>query len=364
MKEYVQDGVLQQQEPGFVLVDRKTPSVESRKGLVVALDLELYDFQAKSRSLIRATEKTIEDRLPPRIAVREGAAVESPHILVLIDDPERSVIEPLFEKRDGMKKLYDFDLMETSGHMIGHHVTGPQDIQQVADALRTLCEAERFKSRYDADDDDAVILFPVGDGNHSLATAKRCWEVLKEKGASDDHPARFALVELVNIHDEGLDFHPIFRLVENVDVSLALDSMESFYREQGWTVEFEQGAKLEAEKFTTHGVHRFECVTQGKCGVYTISNVTNVLEVKTLDLWLNEYLKENSKCEMDYVHEAYTISQKAEARADVLGFLLPAMDKNDLVKTVVKEGMLPRKTFSMGHAPEKRFYCECRQVVQ
>lgn len=125
---------------------------------------------------------------------------------------------------------------------------------------------------------------------------------MKEKGASD-HPARFALVELVNIHDEGLDFHPIFRLVENVDVSLALDSMESFYREQGWTVEFEQGAKLEAEKCTTHGVHRFECVTQGKCGVYTISNVMNVLEVKTLDLWLNEYLmneylKENSKCVM------------------------------------------------------------------
>lgn len=360
METYLKNGVLEEKEPGFVLVDRKTPSTESRKGLVVALDLELYDFAPKSRSLIRATEKTIEERLPARIAVREKAPIESPHILVLIDDPERTVIEPLFEKRAAMNKLYDFDLMEGSGHMTGHHVTKQEDIEQAVGALRAMGAAERFRKRYDAGEDEAVILFPVGDGNHSLATAKRCWEALKKQGAPDDHPARHALVELVNIHDTGLDFHPIYRLVEKVDVASALTNMESFFQQQGWGVEFTEGAKLSKE--TTPGVHKFECVSQGKSGVYTITNVTNVLEVKTLDTWLNTYLAEHKECEMDYVHEAYTIEGKSKGSGDVLGFLLPIMHKDDLVKTVVKEGMLPRKTFSMGHAPEKRFYCECKKV--
>jgi len=304
--------------------------------------------------------------LPPRVAVREKAAVESPHILVLIDDPERTVIEPLFERSHEMKTLYDFELLENSGRLKGHHVTDSADILQVAEALRKLADADRFKQRYNASDDDAVILFPVGDGNHSLATAKRCWEALKESGAPESHPARYALVELVNIHDEGLDFHPIYRLVENVDADHALGSMEDFFREQGWTVSFDEGATLSDEAANgdeaTATVHKFECVSQLKSGVYSVSNVTNVLEVKTLDMWLNSYLCEHSDCRMDYVHEAYTIHGKAHAGGS-LGFILPSMDKNDLVRTVVKEGMLPRKTFSMGHAPEKRFYCECRQVV-
>jgi hypothetical protein len=345
-----------------VLVDRRTPTAESRKGLVVALDLELYDFSAKSTSLIRATEKTIEDRLPPRIAVRENALVESPHILVLIDDPECSVIEPLFQRRSELRQLYDTELMEGSGHLAGYHVTRPADLEAAAAALRRLADKERFEERYNPGGDDAPILFPVGDGNHSLATAKRCWETLKAGGAPMDHPARYALVELINIHDNGLDFHPIYRLVERIDVEAALTDMEASLRSQGYSVTFDEGARLPSS--SEPGVHQFEVVSQARVGVYTVAGVTNVLEVKTLDTWLNEYLRQNTGCVLDYVHEAYTIQSKAQESGDVLGFLLPSMDKNDLVKTVVREGMMPRKTFSMGHAPEKRFYCECRFVLQ
>jgi len=361
MRQYASQGVFQEHEPGFVLVDRATPSAESRKGLVVALDLELYDFSAKSTSLIRATEKTIEDRLPPRIAVREKALVESPHILVLIDDPERTVIEPLYERRAELKQLYGCQLMEGSGRLNGYHVTARADLEATATALRRLAEKERFQGRYNPGGDDAVILFPVGDGNHSLATAKRCWETLKSQDASMDHPARYALVELMNIHDEGLDFHPIYRLVERIDVDEALADMEQSLRQQGYEVHFEEGASLTPS--TDAAVHKFQMLSKSRSGVYTVSGVTNVLEVKTLDNWLNEYLKGHPSCVLDYVHEAYTIQGKAQESDDVLGFLLPSMDKNDLVKTVVKEGMLPRKTFSMGHAPEKRFYCECRYVL-
>lgn len=169
------------------------------------------------------------------------------------------------------------------------------------------------------------------------------------------------MVELMNIHDEGLDFHPIYRLVEHIDVDEALADMEHSLRQQGYEVHFEEGAGLTPS--TDPAVHKFEVLSRSWSGVCTVSGVSNVLEVKTLDNWLNAYLKAHPSCVLDYVHEAYTIQGKAQESDDVLGFLLPSMDKNDLVKTVVKEGMLPRKTFSMGHAPEKRFYCECRYVL-
>jgi uncharacterized protein (DUF1015 family) len=254
--------------------------------------------------------------------------------------------------------------MEDSGRLTGYHVTRPADLEATAASLRRLAEKDRFQERYNPGGDDAPILFPVGDGNHSLATAKRCWETLKMRGATMDHPARYALVELVNIHDEGLDFHPIYRLVERVDVNAALTDMEASLRSQGYAVTFQEGARLaEVAPHSEPGVHQFEIASQARSGVYTVAGVSNVLCVKTLDTWLNEYLRANSSCVLDYVHEAYTIEGKARESGDVLGFLLPSMDKNDLVKTVVREGMMPRKTFSMGHAPEKRFYCECRFVL-
>lgn len=365
MKTYMHDGVLEEQQPGFLLIDRKTPSVECRKGLLVALDLESYSFEHGSQSLIRATEKTIEARLPPRIAIREKASIESPHILVLIDDPERTVIEPLFSCRNEMKRLYDFELMENSGHLTGYHVSSPEHINRVADALRKLGGKDLFQQKYGTGEESGPILYAVGDGNHSLATAKRCWEAQKAAGAHGSHPARYALVELNNVYDEGLHFHPIHRLVEKVNVEDMVQDLEAFFASTGCTVNFTDGADLESPcgHVNSHqAVHRFEFCSAPRSGVYSITNSTAVLTVATLDNWLNTYLAKNREAEIDYVHESYTIRKKGK-EAGCVGFLLPSMDKNDLVKTVVKEGALPRKTFSMGHAPEKRFYFECKHIV-
>lgn len=363
MAEYMSNGVFEKLEPGFVCIDRQLPNGDWRKGLLVALDLEHYSFEQGSQSLIRATEKTIEARLPPRIAIRENAPIESPHILVLVDDPGKTVIEPLFQKRDGMKKLYDFDLMEESGHLTGHHVTSAEDIASAVGALRALSDAGRFRAKHDAEASQGVILFPVGDGNHSLATAKRCWEKLRANGAGMDHPARHALVELNNIHDDGLVFHPIHRLVERIDPVAAIADMKEFYTQQGSEVTFAAGEKLKAAAVQP-GCHKFEFLSKDVNGVFSVSAPKMVLEAATLDNWLNGYISKNADCELDYVHEEYTIEGKTQGDARTAGFFLPSINKNDLVKTVVKEGSLPRKTFSMGHAPEKRFYCECRTVIQ
>lgn len=361
MQEYMNTGILEAQEPGFVLIDRRTPSVASRKGLLVALDLEHYSFEQGSQSLIRATEKTIEARLPPRIAIRQKALIESPHILVLIDDPERTVLEPLFNETSAMRKLYDFDLMEGSGHLTGFHVSAKEQIVSVVDALRKLSSEERFRERYGAHDGQGKILFAIGDGNHSLATAKRCWEALKSQGAANDHPARYALVELNNVHDEGLEFHPIHRLVEKVHPEEMAKDLEAFFAAQGHEIEFKaDGSMADAAEAATS--HHFVFCSQQKTGLYSIKSPKMVLDVATLDSWLNSYVSAHGS-ELDYVHEEATIRRKS-MEDGTAGFLLPAMNKADLVKTVVQEGVLPRKTFSMGHAPEKRFYFECRAVVQ
>jgi len=365
MKEYCSEGVLSSLDPGFVLVDRKTPTVPSRLGLVVALDLELYSFEKGSQSLIRPTEKTIESRLPPRVAIRKDAKYESPHILVLLDDPDCTVIEPLAKRRKTMKTLYDFDLMESSGHLTGHHVTEEADIETVADALKKLASQERFRESYQGTEEKKPILFAVGDGNHSLATAKRCWEAVKASGGdTTNHPARHALVELMNVHDPGLMFHPIHRLVEHVNCDNMVSSLTEFFEAESSQVSFIEGQKLDQSKPSgPEGEHSFEFVSRSKNGVFVVSKPTRTLAAGTLDGWLNGYLEKNSKAELDYVHEEYTIQDKCKAADSVVGFLLPAIDKNSLIKTVVKEGTLPRKTFSMGHAPEKRFYTECRAIL-
>jgi len=364
MYEYDRDRILVPQHPGLVLIDRKTPLVESRKGLLVALDLELYSFEKGSQSLIRPTEKTIPERLPPRIAIREQATLELPHILVLIDDPEQTVIEPLAAQQDQWDKLYDFELMKDSGHLKGWHVARADAVDGVVRSLRALASPKRFQERYGARPDQGVILFPVGDGNHSLATAKQCWEDLKRKGADPEtHPARHALVELINIHDPGMTFEPIHRLVFQVDVDKALADMQKVLADMGWgPVRVVDGASLETVPPTSTS-HRIEFRSKGKKGVLVVEGPGLVLEVATLQAWLDPYLAANPSASVDYVHGEDVITEKTAETSSTLAFLLPIMDKNDLVRTVVKEGVLPRKTFSMGAADEKRFYFECQRIV-
>jgi len=365
MFEFDRDRVLMPQHPGFVLIDRKTPEVQSRKGLLVSLDLELYSYEKGSQSLIRPTEKTIPDRLPPRIAIREQSPLELPHILVLIDDPEKTVIEPLFENAEEKEKLYDFPLMKNSGHMKGWQVSSSQKVQGVVSALRDLAKPERFQKRYGATPDQGVILFPVGDGNHSLATAKACWEELKRKGADKDtHPARYPLVELVNVHDPGMTFEPIHRLVFQVDVKKAMADLKSNLESKGWgPVEIKEGTESVPESQQQPGYHYIQFRHKHAKGVLVVQNPGLVLEVATLTSWLDPYLAATPGSSVDYVHGDEVIAEQTGAADSTLAFMLPIMDKNDFLKTVVKEGVLPRKTFSMGAADEKRFYFECQRIV-
>ncbi len=226
MLDYLSSGLLVPQA-GMVYVERQVGG-KLRKGLVLALDLEHYDYSKGSQSLIRATEGTIIERLPPRIRIREGAKLELPHILVLIDDPERTVIEPLGKSKSLLKELYDFDLMAGSGHLNGYLVNNPSIEASVVRALEQLANPQIFATKYGVSTNQPVLLFAMGDGNHSLATAKAIWEMKKSK-VGMDHPSRYALVEIENVHDEGLEFAPIHRVIFGLKQDI-FKAMQEYYQ--------------------------------------------------------------------------------------------------------------------------------------
>ena len=367
MDQYLADGVLTAQQQGFILLDRQTSHVASRKGLIVALDLEAYDYRPGAKTLIRATEGTIVDRLPPRIRVRENAAVELPHIMVLIDDPEQTVIEPLFAA--DLEQAYDFELMQGSGHLRGWKVTQENLLEQVGSALGRLAEQERFQKRYDVDDDE-VMLYAMGDGNHSFATAKAIWEQLKSKAADPaevmDHPARYALVELVNLHDPGLEFEAIHRVLFSVDVAELLKNAEDYYRQVGTPCRiewFDGQAAAVAAAGAAGAAHAVPFVAAGRYGLLKIDDPALTLEVATLQNFLDTYLKHHSSTRIDYIHGEEAVTRLGGQQGNV-GFYLPAISKHDLFRTIVRDGALPRKTFSMGEADEKRFYLEARRITR
>ena len=368
MQQYLDDGVLQAlPKKGFVLVDRKTSQVPSRKGLVVAIDLENYDFNKGSKTLIRATEGTIVDRLPPRVKVRQDAAIELPHIMVLIDDPERTVIEPLFE--DKPEKIYDFELMLNSGHIKGYAINTPEQIQQVASALEKLTDPDVFNAKYKITDNQHkdALLYAMGDGNHSLATAKAIWENIKQ-AADDfdsikDNPARYALVELVNIHDEGLAFEPIHRLVLEVNPTDLLAALQTHYSGNCDVIRFatEEDMKTAAsETPSTDALHVIPFNDATGYGLITISQPPYTLELATFESFLNEYLdKVGGK--VDFIH-GEDVMNELGVKTGNMGFFFPPISKDTLFKTIIFDGALPRKTFSMGEADEKRFYLEARKI--
>jgi hypothetical protein len=358
MRKYMDEGILQPQD-GFVYVER-TVAGRTRKGLVLCLDLEAYDYNKGSSSLIRATEGTIVDRLPPRMKIREGALLELPHILVLIDDPNRTVIEPLSAAKSKLEKLYDFDLMLESGHLAGYGVD--QEIEgQVVEALRGLAMPETFAEKYGIDKKQPVLLFAMGDGNHSLATAKAIWEKIKPQ-VGMDHPARFALVEIENVHDEGLDFEPIHRVLFGLMKDLFTELEKTFgsnfsYRLVASVEEMVKAVDSAKGPSQTIGV-----VGGGKgFGVMEIVHPSSNLPVGTLQSFLDVFLKEGGAEKIDYVH-GQAVTVKLGSQPGNAGFYLPGMSKSDLFKTVILDGALPRKTFSMGEAREKRFYMEARKI--
>lgn len=360
MRKYLQDGIFDVCA-GIVYVER-TSLGKTRRGLMLALDLNCYDYNKGSQSLIRSTEGTILDRLPPRIRIREGATLEIPHILVLIDDPDCTVIDTVSAKSDELPVLYDFDLMQNSGHVKGQLVDNLELEQQIVSALETLASPEVFYPKYDVDRDKGVLLFAVGDGNHSLATAKAIWEKLKAS-VSLDHPARYALVEIENVHDEGLAFEPIHRVLYN-PAENPHQAMRQFFGDQLEFVLCANPSEMVNIVNDQPGIdHLIGLVTNENCEIAVVHQPSSNLPVGTLQPFLDEWIKRGSAGKIDYVHGLDVLIKQGRQTGNC-GFYLPPMEKSDLFKTVITDGALPRKTFSMGEAIEKRFYMEARKIIE
>lgn len=332
----------------LVYIERTQSDGRVRHGLIGMVDLEQYDFTPGSGALIRATEGTVLERIPPRAKVRRNAPIELPHVMLLIDDPQRTVIEPLTAESQTMEKLYDFDLMQDGGHIRAFRVKREQ-CEAVADALLNLTSKEAMEAKY-GEGEAAPLLFAVGDGNHSLATAKACYEEQK-KGLSEEEcralPARYALVEVVNNHDDALQFEPIHRVVFGVEPQHLLAQFRKTYPN--------------AYEGCGDG-HTIGVVYEGYEGFLTVPDPAMQLAVGTLQSFLDKYISAYGG-EVDYIH-GDEVTRQLGAESGNMGFLLPAMGKEQLFKTVMADGVLPRKTFSMGHAQDKRYYIESRRIVK
>lgn len=344
MQMYLQQGTLVTALRGFVLVERHT-STGNRLGLMVAVDLERYDFSPGARGLIRPTEGTIVDRIPPRVRIREGAPLEATHVMLLVDDPEHRLIAPLHAQRDALRALYDVPLMQGGGRVRGWAVDRPQDLIHVAQALEALSGGGTEE-----------LLFAVGDGNHSLATARQCW--LNVRGTlspaqREAHPARFALVEIVNLHDDALAFEPIHRVVFGAEPEQLRAAWAAYAQKRALGLEYappapdEQGGAF----VSMHGTLPWR-----------LSNPRDALTVATVQDFLDAFIVEHPGVEIDYIHGEDAVRTLC-AKERVSGCLLPPLDKARLFPAVRERGVLPRKTFSMGEANDKRYYLECRAIL-
>ena len=366
MDKYVKDGVLQSIGEGLMLVKR-TVSGKERLGMMIALDLERYDYTKGSKTLIRATEGTIVERIPPRLRIRKDAPLEMPHILVLIDDPEKTVIEPLMGEADADNCRYDFDLMQGGGHVQGWFIQSEAVVNRVINALDALVDPAKFAKQYG--DDQPPLLFAMGDGNHSFATAKASWEKVKATLSEEErknHPARFCLVELENVHDDGIVFEPIHRVLFNLDADKAIDYLQKKMEAGNGACSVHCFAsKAERDKALKEAAqkdaHLLPFVAKGKFGFFKVSAPAAQLEVGTLQNALDAMLKDMSGTSIDYIHGEDVVYELG-AKEGNMGFTLPPMHKSKLFPTVVFDGALPRKTFSMGEANEKRFYLECKKI--
>ncbi len=355
MIKYVEEGTLQELPTGMILLDRETGRVTGRKGIMMAFDLEQYDYNLGSTSYIRPTEKTVVERIPPRLAVRRNASVELPHIMLLIDDPDRTVIEPVYAKRDELKKVYDVELMQNGGHLTGWFIEEGELVDQIQTALDKLADRETFNKKYNLDKDYPIVWYATGDGNHSMATAKANWEEIK-KGLSPeeqaDHPARFVLAEVVNIHDESLEIEAIYRVLFNANKEDLLSAAKTYFTEKGGEV---VDGEADGQVFKW---------TAGKeKGAFTVKNSPFAMEVASLQNFLDDYMATRKDVKIDYIHGLDALAQLSGEEGN-MGFYLPDPAKADLFRGVIIDGVLPRKTFSMGEAQEKRFYMEARKIVK
>lgn len=326
MQKYLDGGVFSEHKNTLVYIERTLNDGRMRKGIAGLIDLNDYSYEKGSGTLIRATEATVPERIPPRVKIRRDAPLEMPHVMLLIDDPKKTVIEPLSEKNGEFYKLYDFTLMKNGGHIKGFSVS-EKAAEQVQSALASLVE-----------NSDDKMLFAVGDGNHSLAAAKECYRL------NPNERSRYALVEVVNIHDESLEFEPIYRTVTGADPE---DVINGFVKAAGG-------------EYTGGDAQKFTCV-YGKNERSFSVKPSSKLAVGTLQSYLDRLTSENPAVSVDYIHGEGSVRAISENPGTV-GFLFDGMKKDELFDAVKKDGALPRKTFSMGHADDKRFYLECRRL--
>jgi len=340
MREYIEDGVFEEYKDAYIYVERTQRNGAVRKGVIGAVDLGDYDYSKGSQSAVRATEGTVPERIPPRLKVRLEAQLELPHVMILIDDRKKEIIENLASKKDSFKKVYDFDLMMDSGHLCGWLLDRESAKKLDAD-LEALADVDAFNIKYGVCLEKPLV-YAVGDGNHSLATAKEYYNQMKKNDAPNAQLARFALAELVNLHDDSLVFEAIHRVVFDID--------EKDFEAK--LSEICNADSCEGQKFTlitADGEKSFSFVTP-----------TANLTVGSIQNFIDSYLSANGG-RVDYIHGEDVVRELSSQKGRC-GILLDAMDKNDLFKTVILDGALPRKTFSMGEAYDKRFYTEARII--
>ena len=342
MADYLAQGLLTPAvNPGFILCERTIAS-GTRLGLVCAVDLEQYSFEKGSLPLIRPTEQTITDRLPPRLKIRRGAPVELTHIMILIDDPDRTVLEPLQAAKASLRKVYDFDLMMNGGHLAGWAVDSADALAQVDRSLNALMDTKG----------ENPLLLAVGDGNHSLATAKAYWNEIRQglsEAERENHPARFALCEIVNIHDEALLFEPIYRIVTGTTRAAIMADWKAYAEAKGMSLAADGSD------------HRFTVVSADGEETVAVLNPEGAIPCETIQKFLDSFLSRHPEAGIDFIHGEGSLRALA-AKPETVGFLLPDIDKHSFFKDVEKLGVLPRKTFSMGEADEKRFYMEAKKI--
>lgn len=344
MKELVNSDFFNEYKDSMIYLERTGADGKIREGLIGIVDLEDYSYEKGSQTLIRATEKTVIERIPPRVKVRENASLELPHIMILIDDEKKEIIESLKNKVSENDKLYDFDLMKNGGHVKGY-LLNESTMDEVDKSLERLMDKEYFERKYDVTD-KGVLLFAMGDGNHSLATAKACYENLKKKIGEEEalnSKARYALVELVNLHSNALEFEAINRVIFNTNSVDLLNKLKEYYNinKEG------NGQKVRV-------------ITNNIDEDWYIENPKSNIAVGSIQLFLDEYLSNNDG-KIDYIH-GDDVTRELGSKENNVGFIFEAMKKTDLFKTVILDGALPRKTFSMGHANDKRYYLEARKI--
>ncbi len=358
-------GVFAEPVTGLVYIERLTAYGRKRAGLVAAVDLDAYDWKPGSAAPVRATEATIVDRIPPRMEIRRGAPLETPHIMLLVNDPDHLLVRATGERARARQALYSTALEPDSGSITGWAVSSDEDLELVAKALSRLASDN-------ADPDGKPFLFAVGDGNHSLATAKAVWDEYRDsvrtaakgdpskaegaEAALARHPARYALVEIVNLYDEGLTFEPIHRVLFG---TTAEELSAYLQRRLGGTIRTVPDAAAIETAVSEPGTTRFGFVSA--TGLSLLDSPDPALAVARLQPVLDDFLGEHAGTSIDYIHGSEEVFRLG-SRADAVALLLPPVEKDSFFATIGSGGPLPRKSFSMGEASEKRYYLECRRL--